>query len=147
LQEFIEACNEHDVEYILVGGYAVILHGYSRSTGVIDVWSNPTKANYAKLLEAFDQFQMPVFDMSEKKFLATERYDVFSFGLPPNAIDIMTSVKGLDFETSYEASYIHEFDDLEVRVVQYDDLITAKKAAGRPRDINDIERLEKGRNP
>lgn len=90
---------------------------------------------------------MPVFDMSEKKFLATERYDVFSFGLPPNAIDIMTSVKGLDFETSYEASYIHEFDDLEVRVVQYDDLITEKKAAGRPRDINDIERLEKGRNP
>jgi len=46
----------------------------------------------------------------------------------------------------YENSYVHEFDDLEVRVIQYDDLILAKKSAGRPRDINDIERLEKGRN-
>jgi len=146
LQELIQACNDHDVEYILVGGYAVILHGYNRTTGDIDVWINPTKANYDKLLLAFDQFQMPIFDMSEKKFLAIEDYDVFSFGLPPNAIDLMTSVKGLDFESAYENSYIHEFDDLDVRVVQYDDLISAKKAAGRPRDVNDVERLEKGRN-
>ncbi len=145
LQEFIEACNDHEVEYILVGGYAVILHGYSRSTGDIDVWINPTKANYEKLLGAFDQFQMPIFDMSEAKFLATESYDVFSFGLPPNGIDIMTSVKGLTFGEAYKNSYIYEFDDLDIRVVQYDDLIIAKKAAGRPRDINDVERLEKGR--
>ena len=67
--EFIDSLNHKQVEYILVGGYAVIYHGYNRTTGDLDIWVNPTAANYKKLQEAFHLFKMPVFDMTEEKFL------------------------------------------------------------------------------
>ena len=73
-RDFISALNNNEVEYILVGGYSVILHGYSRTTGDMDIWVKKTKENYLKLLAAFNQFKMPVFDMTEKKFLNNITY-------------------------------------------------------------------------
>jgi len=143
-RDFISALNQAEVDYILIGGYAVVLHGYSRTTGDMDIWVRPTANNYQKLVRAFGLFGMPVFDMTEKKFLATEEYDVFSFGVPPTAIDILTTPKGLEFEEAFRNSSIYEFTNLSVRLIQYQDLIIAKRAAGRNRDLNDIEQLEKG---
>lgn len=77
-QEFIEALNIVKVEYILVGGYAVILHGYIRSTADMDVWVNKTSDNYVRLRKAFDLFGAPVF--SEKDFLGNEA-DVWAIGI------------------------------------------------------------------
>ena len=68
-QNFINAFNENGVEYILIGGYSVILHGYSRTTGDMDIWVMPNQENYQKIVKAFKDFQMPVFDMSLKSFL------------------------------------------------------------------------------
>lgn len=144
-REFIQALNEAKVDYILVGGYAVVLHGYSRTTGDIDLWIKPSAKNYQRLVKAFAKFQMPLFDMTQEKFLATQDYDVFSFGVPPVAIDLMTSVKGLEFDSTYANSSVYEFDDLSLRLVQYHDLLTAKRAAGRLKDLNDVEQLTKGR--
>lgn len=81
-QEFILALNESDVDYVLVGGYAVILHGYSRTTGDMDIWVNPTEDNYKRLSLAYDKFGLSVFDMSVDKFLDIDNFDVFSFGRP-----------------------------------------------------------------
>lgn len=64
-KDFIKAFDENDVEYILVGGYAVIMHGYNRTTGDMDIWVNRTKENYQKVVTAFMDFGMPVFDMTE----------------------------------------------------------------------------------
>lgn len=75
--DFILALNQEKVEYLLVGGYAVIFHGYNRTTGDLDIWINPTPDNYNKLVKAFSVFGMSLFDMTEEKFLATDRYDVF----------------------------------------------------------------------
>lgn len=143
-QDLITSFNKHQVEYILVGGYAVIVHGYNRSTGDLDLWVNATEENYNKLVNAFATFGMPTFDMTRQKFLHTEQYDVFSFGVPPRAIDLITKLKGPEFKEAYVNSSIYEFEDMEVRVIQYGDLIAAKRAAGRYRDLNDIEQLEKG---
>ena len=143
-QDFIKALNTAEVRYVLVGGYAVIVHGYNRTTGDMDIWVEPTQANYDRLLSAFAEFGMPTFDMTESKFLQTEAYDVFTFGLPPSAIDLMTQVKGLSFPAAYAASSLHEFEDLSVRVVSYRDLLTAKRASARLRDLNDVEQLEAG---
>lgn len=88
---------------------------------------------------------MPVFDMTEEKFLSTQNYDVFSFGVPPAAIYIMTLVKGLNFEEAFTNSSVYEFDDLSLRLIQYNDLLKAKRAAGRFKDLNDVEQLLKGR--
>lgn len=143
-KEFIEALNGAEVEYVLVGGYSVILHGYSRTTGDLDIWVNPTPENYRKLARAFSQFGMPVFDMTEARFLNTDENDVFSFGRPPVGIDLMTKVKGLDFESVFEKSDWFEIDEnLKVRAIRLADLLTAKQAANRPKDLDDIENLLK----
>ena len=141
--EFIQALNKCDVEYMLVGGYAVILHGYSRTTGDMDLWINPTQSNYEKLVIAFDLFRLPVFDMTLDKFLNTVEYDVFSFGRAPRAIDIMTKVKGLDFEEVFPNANWHELDEsFSVRVINITDLLIAKRSAGRFKDLDDIEKLD-----
>ena len=112
-QEFITALNNNEVEYILVGGYSVILHGYSRTTGDLDIWINKEKENYFKLVKAFKEFKMPVFDMTENNFLKNPGINVFTFGRPPSAIDIMTEVKGLHFKDTFKTSQIIEAADFE----------------------------------
>jgi hypothetical protein len=144
-RDFLNALNQCEVEYILAGGYSVILHGYNRNTGDLDVWVHPTRTNYRRLKAAFYAFGMPLFDMTEEKFLNTVEYDVFTFGIPPTAIDLMTSHKGLDFESAFSNAYFKEVDDLKVRLIDLDDLIHAKKFIGRSKDLNDVENLSKKR--
>ncbi len=140
-RDFLNALNQHEVDYILAGGYSVILHGYNRNTGDLDVWVRPTLANYKRLKAAFYTFGMPLFDMTEDKFLNTDEYDVFTFGIPPTAIDLMTSHKGLDFDSAFKNSYLKETDNLQVRLIDLNDLIHAKKIIGRSKDLNDVENL------
>ena len=139
-QDFIKSLNKFGVEYMLVGGYAVILRGYSRSTGDMDIWVNKTAVNYEKLQMAITGFGLPGEAVPANQFFSTD-YDVFSFGRPPFAIEIMTAVKGLDFDPTYIQSTIEKVDELPVRVIHLNHLIEAKKASGRNKDLNDIENL------
>jgi hypothetical protein len=140
-RDFLNALNDHEVRYILVGGYAVVLHGYPRTTGDMDLWVERSLENYRKIQKAFDQFGMPVFDMNEQNFILHPIWDVFTFGNPPVAIDIMTRLEGLDFTTAFERSVIFEDEDLKIRTIHKNDLIQAKKTAGRSKDLNDLENL------
>lgn len=141
-QEFIEALNFSKVKYMLVGGYSVILHGYSRTTGDMDVWIEPTTDNYHKMITAFFNFGLPTSAFTIEQFLDTDNYDVFSFGTPPVAIDIMTRVKGLKFKEAYLNNKWFDIEqDLKVCVLSKQDLLKGKKAAGRNKDLNDIEHL------
>jgi hypothetical protein len=140
-REFIQALNNQDVKYILVGGYSVILHGYSRTTGDMDIWVERTEENYRKIFNAFFQFGMPVFDMTKENFLFHPDWEVFSFGRPPISIDLMIIVKGLNFEDCYPSSVFFEEDGLKIRTINYNDLLLAKKSAARAKDINDLENL------
>jgi predicted nucleotidyltransferase len=139
--DFLKALNDQGVRYILVGGYSVILHGYPRTTGDMDLWVERTLLNYSKLKMAFDQFRMPVFDMTEQNFIEHPVWDVFTFGTPPVAIDIMVKLEGLDFGTVFDRTVIFEEDGLKVRTIHKNDLIQAKKNAGRIKDLNDLENL------
>lgn len=141
-RDFIQALNDNDVEYVLVGGMAVILHGYVRGTGDMDIWVNKTKENYKKLVNAFNQFVMPVFDMTEKAFMGNE-FDVWSIGVQPVKIEIMTAVKGLNFDETYKMSQIYTEEKLKIRFIHINHLIQAKKASGRFRDLDDIDQLTK----
>ncbi len=140
-RDFLSALNKAEVRYILVGGYSVVLHGYSRTTGDMDLWVERTAENYNRLKIAFQIFGMPVFDMTEDNFLRHPVWDVFTFGSPPVAIDIMVNLKGLDFEATYKKAVYFEDDELKIRTINRNDLITAKKNAGRAKDINDLENL------
>lgn len=125
-RDFLKALHKANVDYLLVGGYAVILHGYERVTADLDLWVKPDENNYNKLQEAFLAFGMPVFDMTLKNFLHTTKWDVFRFGRKPIAIDIMTKVKGLEFDQSFNAASLVNVDEIQVRLIHYDHLLTAK---------------------
>ena len=139
--DFISALNETEVEYVLVGGFAVIYHGYNRTTGDLDIWVKPTASNFARLKKAFGVFGMSLFDMTEDKFLSTSQFDVFTFGRPPVCIEILTMVKGLNFDEAYFNSSVQFFDGIEVNMIVISDLIKAKKAANRFKDKDDLEHL------
>jgi predicted nucleotidyltransferase len=140
-REFIQALNDNKVEYVLVGGYSVILYGYSRTTGDMDIWVRKSEENYRSIKMAFDQFGMPVFDMTADNFLYNPNFDVFVFGNPPVSIEILTNVKGLAFDDAFPRSEWREVEGLSVRLINYHDLLKSKKSAGRNKDINDLENL------
>lgn len=139
-QDFIRAFNDNRVRYILVGGYAVILHGYIRSTADMDIWVDKTKVNYQKLKKALNQFGASGF--SENEFLGDE-FNVWGFGREPNRIEILSEVKGLKFDVAYKKSITYEQENLPIRFINFNDLLESKKAAGRFKDKNDIEQLNK----
>jgi hypothetical protein len=141
-RDFIAALNHNHVEYLLVGGYAVVLYGYPRATGDMDIWVNRTQENYQKLRMAFEEFSMPMFDMTEDRFIKHQEIDVFRFGRKPVAIDIMTKMGNLNFDECYPFATTYKDDDLTIKVVHYNHLLAAKKAAGRHKDLGDIENLE-----
>ncbi len=139
--DFLKALNKNGVQYVLVGGYAVILHGYERVTGDMDIWVGCDKENYIKLQMAFHDFGMPMFDMTLERFLDTSQFDVFRFGRKPVAIDLMTKVKGLHFEEAFASSEIKIVDNVPIRLIKYQHLLEAKKQAGRHKDMDDLENL------
>ncbi|MFC5282449.1 DUF6036 family nucleotidyltransferase [Pedobacter alpinus] len=141
-RDFIEALNNANVKYILVGGYSVILHGYSRTTGDMDIWVDRSADNYEKIKLAFSNFGMPVFDMTDSNFLTHPNWDVFTFGIPPSAIDVMVKLKGLDFKECYPNAVDFEDDGLLIKCINFNDLIRAKEASFRPKDIDDIQNLK-----
>ena len=139
-QDFIEYFNAYNVEYMLVGGYAVILRGYSRSTGDMDIWVNKTIGNFKLIQKAITKFGLPKLAIPKEKFFSDD-FDVFSFGKPPYAIEILTAIKGVEFSDAYATSTIEKVDNVSVRIIHLNQLIIAKKAAGRNKDLNDIENL------
>lgn len=92
--------------------------------------------------KAIQLFGMSVFDMTENNFLSHPVWDVFTFGTPPVAIDIMIKVDGLNFADVFEKSVFYEEDKLKIRTISRNDLITAKKNTNRSKDLNDLENLE-----
>jgi hypothetical protein len=141
-RDFICQLNENDVRYILIGGYSVVLHGYTRTTGDMDIWVDRTAENYKKIKLAFFAFGMSVFDMTEERFLNRE-IEVFTFGRPPTAIDVMTSALGLNFDECFNNSVEFDNEGLIVRTIHLNDLISAKKASGRHKDLDDLDNLLK----
>lgn len=142
-RDFIRSLNDNKVSYMLVGGFAVILYGHARVTGDMDIWVERTEENYLKLVKAFHQFRMPVFDMTRENFLYHKEWDVFKFGKKPVAIDIMTNVKGLDFKECFALSKEFEDGDLKIRTLHLNHLLQAKKEVGRLKDLDDIAQLTK----
>ncbi len=145
-RDFLSALNNNNVEYLLVGGYAVVLYGYPRTTGDMDIWVNRTQENYFKLTLAFAEFKMPIFDMTEERFLNDLEVDVFRFGRKPVAIDIMTKMGNLNFDECLPFAKEYTDEELTIKVVNYNHLIKAKKIAGRHKDLGDIENLEKNKD-
>lgn len=138
--EFLQLLDKYQVEYLLVGGYAVILHGYNRSTGDMDLWVKKSSQNYIKLKNVYADFDAPIF--SEKDF-NSEKFDVWSIGKEPIKIEILTDVIGLVFDESFKICNWFELEKFKVPFIDFEDLIKTKMASGRYKDLADIEQLKK----
>lgn len=141
-KEFIQALNQYYVDYLLIGGYSVILHGYHRTTGDMDIWVRKTALNYDKLTQAMNNFGLPVSMIGSQRFLNAAKYDVFTFGRPPVAIDIVTEISGVEFEDAFNNKEVVEVDGLRINLISKNDLIKTKTAVGRHKDLDDLENLK-----
>ncbi|ADR22798.1 hypothetical protein MATR_33560 [Marivirga tractuosa] len=143
-KEYIQTLNKYKVSYLLVGGLAVNVYGYRRSTGDMDVFVKADSENHKRMRKVHSEFGMHMGEMEvEEFFVDNDRYDVFTFGVSPVQIDIMTKCKGLKFDEAFDASKIVNIEGVDVRVVSKHDLIVAKQASDRTRDRADIEELKK----
>lgn len=134
----------NEVRYIMIGGFATNLHGYSRATKDIDLWIEDSLENRKKLRIALKEQGSGDYDVIETMDFIPGWTDFqLNFGFK---LDIMVSVKGLEtigFEECFKYAVIAEIENIPVRFLHYNHLITCKKAAGRPRDLLDVEELEK----
>lgn len=138
--DFLELLDKYKVDYLLVGGYAVILHGYGRSTGDLDLWVNQTSENYTKLKHAYNDFGSLIFSIEE---FESEKFDVWSIGVEPRKIEILTKVSGLKFNESIGHCNWINLDRFKVPFLDFDDLMKNKLASGRYKDLADIEQLNR----
>ena len=137
-KEFIELLNKNNVRYIVIGGYAVVYHGYVRSTNDIDIWIDIREDNIKKLIKVLDEFGFSSLSIKEADFLPNQ---IVQLGYPPNRIDLITTPAGIEFETCYESKEQVSIDDTAVNIIDLENLIKAKKASNRTRDLADIEEL------
>ncbi len=139
-REFVRLLNESQVEYLIIGGYAVALYGYPRLTGDLDVWIKPSSGNARKVMNVLRSFGFGTADLSEKDF-STE-YKIIQLGYPPVRIDIVTTVDGLTFDECFAVKNETMIDDLKMNFIQLDHLKINKRIVGRPKDIDDLENLK-----
>ena len=134
--------HQNDVRYIMIGGFAINLHGYSRATKDIDIWIEDTLENRKKLRKALKEQGSGDYEPIERmQFIPGLTDFQLNMGFK---LDVMVNVKGLDdigFNECFNYAIIAEIEEVPVRFLHYNHLITCKKAAGRPRDLVDIEEL------
>ena len=138
--EFVELLNKHNAEYLIVGGYAVGLHGHPRYTGDLDIWLNPTEENAMKILKCVNEFGFSSFNLKVEDF--TKEGNIIQLGYPPLRIDLLTEIDGVSFSDCFENRKVVDIDDLKVNFIGYQDLLKNKKETGRPKDLDDIDNLK-----
>jgi len=138
-KEFIQSLNDNQVNYLVIGGYAVALHGYPRYTKDIDIWVEMTPENAANMLKALDQFGFASLNLQAEDFLTPDQ--VIQLGYPPSRIDLITTPDGVDFSTCYTNRLTVEIDGIAVDFIDLENLKRNKSASGRLQDLADLENL------
>ena len=138
-KEFLRLLNANRVDYLLVGGYAVGLHGYPRATVDLDVWVGPTPENAERVVQALRSFGFDMPALNAQLFL--DPRSIVRFGTPPFRIEIMTAIDGVEFQACRGRAPVFNLDDVQVPVISLDDLKTNKRAAGRNKELADLDNL------
>jgi hypothetical protein len=139
LREFIELLNSHNVDYLVVGGHAVAFHGHPRFTGDIDFLIRATPANARRVLRVLQEFGFGEIGIGEADLIEAGR--IVQLGQPPNRIDLLTSISGVDFESAWGSRVPTTMDDQPVNLIGWDDLVRNKRMSGRQKDLADLEKL------
>ena len=141
-EDFVKLLNKYNVAYMIVGGYALALHGKPRHTGDLDIWIDVSEDNAAKLVLVLHEFGMGSIGLEKEDFLKPGFMS--QIGYPPLRIDILNSIDGVSFsEAILGMQIIHLDDDLFLNYIGLDDFLVNKQASGRKQDLADIREIKK----
>lgn len=142
-RDFVKALNNNEVEYVLIGGYAMAVYGHYKVTGKMEILINATEDNSEKLLKASVEYGIPEDSLSKEMFLVTK---MIGIGEPPLRIEILKKLDVVDFSYAFQRAELKLVDGLKINVVSLEDLILLKKAAeigrSKARDSEDLQFLE-----
>ena len=137
--DLLKIFNDNNVEYLVIGGYALIQYAEPRYTKDLDLWINTDPENASSVFRSLQDFGAPLQGLSEKDF--SEEGFFYQMGMPPVRVDILMGIPGIEFRDAWERRNIVKFDDLAVLFISKEDLIKAKLASGRPQDLIDADLL------
>jgi hypothetical protein len=140
-RDMLSCLRNAEVEFIVVGAYALAAHGFPRATGDIDIWVNNSAANARRVMVALAEFGAPITNLSESDF--TSSTTVLQIGVEPCRIDLLMGIDGVDFEEAWRNKVNIPLDESEIYVLSKADLLRNKSAAGRDKDQSDILWLKK----
>ncbi len=138
-KEFLKLLNAHQVEYLLIGGYAVAYHGYPRATGDMDIWIATHSDNTQKIVATLKEFGFDQSGLTPELFQQVDQ--IIRMGVPPVRIEIATGISGVNFTECYAARVVDVLDEVEVNLIDLAHLKINKKAAGRHKDLDDLDNL------
>jgi predicted nucleotidyltransferase len=137
-KELFASLNANNVRYLLIGGYAVGVYGYSRTTNDIDIFVADDRENTHRLIAALNDFGVGSSDLSQ---IFVEKRSLVEIGVEPVKVQLMNFADGIVFDEAFERSNIVEVEDIRITTIGRDDLIANKLASGRHKDLDDVERL------
>ena len=136
--DFVLALNQNNVEYVIVGAYALAYHGHPRATGDIDFWIKPVKSNARMLLKALGDFGFGQLDINEDDILSGK---IIQLGFPPVRIDLISKLDGLNTDEIWDSREEGKFGELTVWYLSKKAFIENKRKIGRHKDLADLELL------
>jgi predicted nucleotidyltransferase len=138
----IELC-EANAEFLLVGGWAVILYGHVRATDDMDIFVRPSTTNSERIFAALDAFGAPLRAHAVAPGHFAKEGDAYRFGIAPLKVEVLTKISGVSFDDALQGSKTFELDGYQIPYIGKAALIANKKSAGRHKDLADIEELER----
>ena len=139
-KDILSMLSEAEADYLLVGAYAMAAHGCPRATGDIDIWVRPTTDNASRVWSALQRFGAPLSKVKQEDFFAPDV--VYQIGLPPQRIDILTSISGVTFEKAWPDKVMIEIEGLSIPVIGLKQLHANKLASGREKDLLDAKLIQ-----
>ena len=139
-RDILSAFCDENVEFMLVGAYALAAHGLPRATGDLDLWVARSKDNARRVRGALARFGAPVSSLTEDELVAPAL--IFQIDVEPRRVDIMTSIDGVEFYQAWKHRLEVEIEGLSIPVIGREELLANKRAAGQPQDLADVSRLE-----
>lgn len=138
--DFVKLCNKYEVEYLVIGGYAVSIHGYPRSTKDLDMCIKVSEENALKMVQVINEFGFASLKLTKEDFL--KRDFITQLGHDPVRIDILNDLDNVPFEQAWLNKKIIIYEGTVINFIGYNELLIVKEKAARPQDIADISKLK-----
>ena len=139
-EDFILLCNKYELEYLVIGGFAVSIHGYPRTTKDLDICINKNEVNATKLLLILEDFGFGSLNFKIEDFVKDNM--ITQLGYEPIRIDILNDLNGVDFDVAFQNKRVVQMNGVPTSFIGYHELIANKEKAGRDQDLLDVKKLK-----